>query len=75
VAKDILATKSAFLRSRSTALFVTNLGEGLIPRLVFDASQPPSSDVMDNDADDADAVADDADIDPDPGSSGCAYQH
>jgi hypothetical protein len=76
VAKDVLATKSAFLRSRSTALAVTNLGEGLVPRLVFDASQFPSSesDVVDNEADDANAVADDAmDIDPDPGSSGCSH--
>ncbi|KAM6504274.1 hypothetical protein JOM56_001217 [Amanita muscaria] len=62
VAEDVLATKSAFLRSRSTALSDTNLGNGLVPRLVFDASQPPFSDVVD---DDDDAVADDAmDIDP-----------
>ena len=63
MAEDILATKSAFLRSRSTALLTTNFGNGLVPRLVFDASQPPSSDVVDDDAD-ADAVAEDAmDID------------
>jgi hypothetical protein len=66
VAKEVLATKSAFLRSRSTALFFTNLGKGLVPRLVFDASQPLSSDVVDDDADDTDDVMD---IDPDPGCS------
>ena len=70
VAKDVLATKSTFLRSRSTALFGTNLGKGLVPRLVFDTSQPPFSDVMDDDdtddIDDAALVTDDAiDIDPD----------
>ncbi|KAF8227336.1 hypothetical protein L208DRAFT_308386 [Tricholoma matsutake] len=80
VAKDVLATKSAFLRSRSTALFGTNLGKGLVPRLVLDASQPPSPYVVEDgaddtdDADDAAAVADDAmDIDPNPGSSGCSH--
>jgi hypothetical protein len=79
VAKDVLSTKSAFLRSRSTALFGTNLGEGLIPRLIFDASQTPSPDVVDDDADDSDDVddtddTDDAmDIDPDPSSSGCSH--
>jgi hypothetical protein len=71
VATNVLATKSAFLRSRSTALFGTNLDNGPVPRLVFNTSQPPSSDVMDDDADDADAVADNAmDIDPNHGSSG-----
>jgi len=75
VAEDVLATKSAFLRSRSTALFGTNLGNGLVPQLVFDASQSPSSDVVDDDDDD-DAVADDAmDIDPDHGSSGHINTH
>ncbi|KAF8237890.1 hypothetical protein L208DRAFT_1388533, partial [Tricholoma matsutake] len=76
VAKDVFAMKSAFLCSRSTALFSTNL----VPQLVLDASQPPSPYVMEdgaNDTDDADnaaAVADDAmDIDPNPGSSGCSY--
>ncbi|KAF8230936.1 hypothetical protein L208DRAFT_1399781 [Tricholoma matsutake] len=72
VAKDVLATKSAFLRSRSTALFSTNL--------VLDASQPPSPYVVEDGADDTDdtdntaAVADDTmDIDPNPGSSGCLH--
>jgi hypothetical protein len=78
VAKDILATKSAFLCARSTPLSDTDLGKGLVPRLVFDAS--PSPCVMEDgaddtdDGDDADGVADDArDIDPDPGSSGCSH--
>lgn len=79
-AKDVLAAKSAFLRSKSTPLSDTNLGIGLVPRLVFDASYSPSPCVVDgpDDTDDADAVADDTnavaddamDIDPDPGSSG-----
>ncbi|KAF8227839.1 hypothetical protein L208DRAFT_277803 [Tricholoma matsutake] len=80
VAKDVLAAKSAFLRSRSTALFGTNLGMGLVPRLVFDPSHPPSPYVVEDGADDTDdadnthAVADDAmDIDPDPSSSGCLH--
>ncbi|KAF8220210.1 hypothetical protein L208DRAFT_1417029 [Tricholoma matsutake] len=80
VAKDVLAMKSAFLCSRSTALFGTNLGKGLVPRLVFNASHPPSPYVVEDgaddtdDADDADAVADNTmDIDPDPGSSGCSH--
>ena len=51
MAEDILATKSAVLRSRSTALFSrTNLSNGLVP-------PTPSSDAVD---DDADAVADNA---------------
>ncbi|KAF8219399.1 hypothetical protein L208DRAFT_1418274, partial [Tricholoma matsutake] len=64
VAKDVLATKSAFLRSRSTALFNTNLGKGLVPQLVLNASQPPSPYVVEDgandtdDTDDAAAVAD-----------------
>lgn len=63
VAKDVLATKATFLRSRSTSLgTVTDLGNGLVPRPRFNASQPPYSDVVDDD----DAVADDrVDIDPD----------
>ena len=57
MAKKVLATKSAFLRVKSTPLS-TDFGEGLAPRLVFDAS----SDAVAND----DAVADDAmDTDPD----------
>ena len=55
--KNVLATKSAFLRIKSTPLS-TDFGNGLAPRLVFDAS----SDVVAN----GDAVADDAmDTDPD----------
>ena len=55
------ATKSTFLRTRSTPLS-TDFGNGLAPRLVFDAS----SDAVAND----DAVADDAmDTDPDHCSS------
>ena len=50
-AKNVLATKSTFLRTRSTALN-RGFGDGLAPRLVFDAS----SDAVAND----DAVADDA---------------
>jgi hypothetical protein len=53
---------------------------GLVPRLVFDASHPPSPYVVEasandsDDADDANTVADDAmDIDPDPGSSSCSH--
>jgi hypothetical protein len=78
VAKDVLATKSAFLRARSTPLSGTDLGKGPVPRLVFDAS--PSPCVVEDGADDTDdgdngdGVADDAmDIDPDPGSSGCSH--
>ena len=55
VAKDVLATKLAFLRSRSTALD-TNIGNRLAPQPVFDASQSPSSDIVDND--DEEAAAD-----------------
>ncbi|KIL59458.1 hypothetical protein M378DRAFT_111046, partial [Amanita muscaria Koide BX008] len=66
---NVLATKSAFLRSRS-APFGAGFGDGLVPRLGFDAlqglTQPPSSDVVD----DADAAMV---IDPDPGSSDCSY--
>ncbi|KAF8349128.1 hypothetical protein F5887DRAFT_1156874 [Amanita rubescens] len=61
VAKNVLATKSEFLRFKSTPLN-TEFGDSLVPRLVFNAS----SDVVAND----DAVADDAmDTDPDHGSS------
>ncbi|KAM6492684.1 hypothetical protein JOM56_012408 [Amanita muscaria] len=62
VAKDVLATKSAFLHSRSTALDAdADVGNGPVPRLLFDAPQPPTSDVVDNDDDDDDFVADDDD--------------
>jgi hypothetical protein len=75
VATDVLATKSAFLCERSTALDAdADVRDGLVPRLVVKASywQPPTSAVVDNDDtvaddDDDDAVADDAmlvDIDP-----------
>ena len=61
VAEDVLATKSAFLRVKSTPLS-TDFGNGLAPRLVFDAS----SDAVAND----DALADGAmDTDPDRCSS------
>ncbi len=64
-AKDVLATKSALLRSKSTAPNA-DVGDGLVPQLVFDASQPPSFDVVDDD----DAVADDTmGTDPDRCSS------
>ncbi|KIL62834.1 hypothetical protein M378DRAFT_108009 [Amanita muscaria Koide BX008] len=48
VAKNVLAIKSAFLRSRSTPDIASN-APGLVPRLVFNASQgltqPPASEV------------------------------
>ena len=66
-AKNVLATKSRFLRTRSTALN-RGFGDGLVPRLVFDAS----SDAVAND----DAVADDAmDTDPDHYSSDHVDSH
>ncbi|KAF8330494.1 hypothetical protein F5887DRAFT_1000167 [Amanita rubescens] len=52
-AEDVLATKSAFLRERSTGLDL-DLGDGLVPRL--DASQPPSDNVLDDDVVDDDVV-------------------
>ena len=68
VAKNVLATKSAFLLPKSTPL-KPDVVDGLIPRLVFDTSQLPSEVVVNDDADD-DAVADDAtNIDPDYSSS------
>ncbi|KIL65168.1 hypothetical protein M378DRAFT_32723, partial [Amanita muscaria Koide BX008] len=55
VAGNVLATKSAFLRSRSTPSVASD-APSLVPRLVFDVSQgltqPPSSDVVDDDAGD-----------------------
>ena len=81
VAKNVLATKSAFLRIKSTPLS-TGFGDGLVPRLVFDATQPASSGVVDNDDvadDDNDAVADDdddaMDIDPNHGYAGSHMDH
>ena len=66
-AKNVLATKSRFLRTRSTALN-RGFGDGLVPRLVFDAS----SDAVAND----DAVADDTiDTDPDHCSSDHVDSH
>ncbi len=38
VAKDVLATKSAFLQAKSTPLKADVQLDGLVPRLVFDAS-------------------------------------
>ena len=55
-AEDVLAIKSAFLRSRSTALDL-DLGDGLVPRP--DASQ--SQDIMDDDDDDDNNNDDDDD--------------
>ncbi|KAM6495094.1 hypothetical protein JOM56_009717 [Amanita muscaria] len=67
VAGNVLATKSAFLRVKSTPLS-TDFGSGLAPRLVFDAS----SDAVAND----DAIADDAmDTDPDHCSSDLVDPH
>ena len=63
VAKDVLARKADFLREKSKPLEI-DFGDGLVPRLVFDATQSPSSGVVDNDDvadDDNDAVADDDD--------------
>ncbi|KAK2464429.1 hypothetical protein APHAL10511_003577 [Amanita phalloides] len=60
VAKNVLAKKSDFLCEKSKPLEI-DFGDGLVPRLVFDATQPPSSGPADNDdvADDNnDAVAD-----------------
>ncbi|KAF8326911.1 hypothetical protein F5887DRAFT_1013155 [Amanita rubescens] len=59
VAKDVLAKKADFLRENSKPLDI-DFGDGLVPRLVFNATQP----VVDNSgvADDNDgAVADDND--------------
>ena len=55
VSKDVLATKSAFLRERSTGLDLDPV-DGLVPRPVLGACQPPSSDVIDEDGDVADAA-------------------
>ncbi|KIL65071.1 hypothetical protein M378DRAFT_10964 [Amanita muscaria Koide BX008] len=67
VAEDVLATKSAFLRVKSTPLSI-DFGNGLAPRLVFDAS----SDAVAND----DTIADDAmDTDPDHCSSDLVDPH
>jgi hypothetical protein len=90
VAKDVLAKKADFLREKSKPLEI-DFGDGLVPRLVFDATQLPSSGVVDNDdvADDDndvvadgddDAVADDdnddaMDIDPNHGYAGSHTDH
>ncbi|KAM6494870.1 hypothetical protein JOM56_009493 [Amanita muscaria] len=62
VAKDVLAIKSAFLRSRSTP-DVASDAPGLVPRLVFNDSQgltqPPSSDVDEDEDEDEDEDDDD----------------
>ena len=67
VAKDVLSTKSTFLRSRSTALPNTIIGhhKKLVPQLIIDASQPPYSDIADEDADHAEDL-DGMEIDLDP---------
>ena len=63
VAKDVLTTKSAFLRQRSAGLDLDLVG-GLVPRPVLGPCQPPSSDVVDEDGvtnDENDVVDDDDD--------------
>ena len=72
VAEDVLAKKSEFLHKNSDSL-ETDFGNGLAPRLVFDASRPPSSVNVDDDVAD---VADDAmDIDPDHGYADFHMNH
>jgi len=67
VAKDVLANKPDFLRKKSEPL-KTDFGDGLAPRLVFDATQPPSSSVVGSDAVSYDDDGDDAmGIDPNHG--------
>jgi hypothetical protein len=63
VSQDVLATKSAFLRERSTGLD-PDLVDGLVPRPVLGPCQPPSSDVVDKDGvvGDDDVVDDDDDV-------------
>ena len=68
VLEDVLATKSAFSRQRSTGLDL-DLVDGLVPRPVLGACRPPSSDVVDEDGvvgDDNDVVDDDV-MDDDDG--------
>lgn len=48
VSKDVLATKAAFLRERSSDVD-PDLVDGLVPRPVLVACQPPTSDVVDQD--------------------------
>ena len=73
VSKDVFATKVAFLHSKSTPIDLPpNLVDGLVPRPVLVASQPPSSDVVGEggvvgddgvvDDDDDDAVGNDDDV-------------
>ena len=73
--ENVLVTKSRSLCSRGTtdvtsnAHFGAGLGDDLLSTIRHASqglTQPPYSDVVDEDADDADAVADDIDIDPDP---------
>ena len=59
VAENVIATKSAFLHEKSQALDL-DPGDGLVPRPVLGASQPPSSDIV---LDDGDVVEDDDDDD------------
>jgi hypothetical protein len=70
VLKDVLATKSAFLRERSTGLDLLDPGDGLVPRPVLVACQPSSSDIVDEDGvvgDNNDVVDDDVMDDGDDG--------
>ncbi|KAF8351674.1 hypothetical protein F5887DRAFT_913384 [Amanita rubescens] len=70
VVEDVLAKKSDFLREKSKPL-EADFGDCLVPRLVFDAIQPPFSGIVGNDAvfDDDDAM----DIDPNHGY--CCHMH
>jgi hypothetical protein len=74
VAEDVLAKKSDFLREKSKPL-ETDFGNDLVPRLVFDATQPSFSGIVGNDAVSDDDDDDDAmDIDPNHGY-GCHMHH
>ncbi|KIL56102.1 hypothetical protein M378DRAFT_53335, partial [Amanita muscaria Koide BX008] len=75
VAKNVLANKADFLRKKSEPL-KTDFGNGPAPRLVFDATQPPSSGVVGNDAVSDDDDGDDAmDIDPNHGYADSHTDH
>jgi hypothetical protein len=72
VAEDVLAAKSAFLRKRSTGLNLDPV-DGLVPRPVLGACQPPSSNVVDEDGvvgNNNDIVDDDDDDDMDDEDNG-----
>ena len=49
VSEDVLATKSEFLRERSTGLDI-DLVDNLVPRPVLGACRPPSSNAVDEDS-------------------------